>query len=218
MALPLIIIGAGGFGREVAWLVADINADRTQYELLGFLDDQATGTVEGYPVLGSIDSWLEKPPTGVLVSCAIGDPAVRARTVRRVESAGLNFASLIHPTVRMSKWVNVAPGSIICAGSILTTNIRVQEHSIINIDCTVGHDSVLGRFASLMPGTHISGEVILEDGVYMGTGSVVINRIRIGAWTIVGAGAVVTSDLPDRVVAVGVPAKPIKIRLGVPEL
>ena len=207
---PLVLAGAGAFGREVAWLVDELNSDSPQFELLGFIDDTVTATPEGYPVLGTVQEWLASPARDAVVACTLGDPIARHHVVQSLQAGGATFATLIHPDVRRSRWVEVEPGSIICAGSILTTNIKVGAHAIINLNCTVGHDCVLGELTSLMPGVHLSGDVHLGRGSYFGTGAVVINDVTIGAWTVVGAGAVVSSDLPAGVVAVGVPAKAIK--------
>lgn len=213
----LVIIGAGGFGREVAWLVQEINHEQDVFNLVGFLDDAVTSTVEGYPVLGTLGAWLQGPQKDVVYACALGDPMTRFKIVSRLESAGLSFATLIHPSVRHSHWVTVGEGSILCAGVTLTTNIQVGRHSILNLHCTVGHDTRIGDFTSMMPGVHISGEVKTGEGVYLGTSAAVINQVSIGPWTVVGAGAVVAGDLPGGVVAVGVPAKPIKTNRRAPE-
>lgn len=205
-----MIVGAGGFGREVAWLVDDINQERPAFDFLGFVDDAATQTQEGYPVLGSMSDWIAAGRQDVKVVCAIGDPITRVAVVDRLAKAGLKFATLLHPSVRLSRWVTVGSGSIICAGTTLTTNITVGAHSILNLHCTVGHDAELGEYASLMPGVHISGNVVTGPGVYFGTGASAVNDLSIGAWTILGAGAVVTRNLPPAVVAVGVPAKAVK--------
>lgn len=210
MKRPLLIVGAGGFGREVAWLVEEINQEAARYELIGFLDDTATETVEGYPVVASVDSWVRRPDTRVQLVCAIGDPLTRLRTIKRLSDVGARFGTLVHPSVRHSRWVEFGEGTIVCADTTVTTNVTIGSHCIINLDCTVGHDAVLGDFTSVMPGVHLSGEVRIGTGVYFGTGAAVINRVSIGAWTIIGAGAVVAKDIPERVVAVGVPARPIR--------
>ncbi len=210
MRRPLVIIGAGGFGREVAWLVDEINCDEPTWELLGFVDDYSSGvTVEGFDVLGGLEKLLSIRPRPNVV-CAIGDPVVRRAVVERYAEHGFEFITLMHPTVRSSRFVEIGPGSVVCAGSILTTNVRIGRHSILNLNCKVGHDSVLGAFSSLMPATNIAGEVRVGDGCYFGLNAAVINQVSIGDWTTIGAGAVVVNDIPSHVVAVGVPAKPIR--------
>jgi len=207
---PLVILGAGGFGREVAWLVEEINEAEPTWDLVGFIDDFVTGpTVEGYKVLGpkAVLSLLDPMPKLV---CAIGDPKVRKKVVQPLEDMGYKFATLIHPSVRMSRYVTIGEGSIICAGTLLTTNIHIGKHSILNLDCKVGHDTMLGDYASLMPGVNIAGEVRVGEGCYFGLNACVINRVTVGEWSVIGAGATVVKDIPSRVVAVGVPAKPIK--------
>lgn len=207
---PLVIVGAGGFGREVAWLVEDVNRVRPTWELLGFVDDHATGqTVEGYPILGD-RSYLATLSPWPWIVCSMGDPRVRKQVVEGLSAEGYQFATLVHPSVCMSRFVKIGPGSVICAGTILTTNVAIGSHAILNLGCRIGHDSVLGDFASLMPGTNIAGEVTVGDGCYFGLNACVINRVSVGEWSIVGAGAAVVKDIPPRVVAVGVPARPIR--------
>lgn len=213
MKEPLVIIGAGGFGREVAWLVEDINRHKPTWDFLGFVDDSVSGqTVEGYRILGKTDDLVQMRPRPSIV-CAIGDPVTRKRLVTKYAGLGFRFATLIHPSVSHSRYVEVGEGSIICAGTVLTTNVKIGAHSILNLNCKVGHDSILGPFSSLMPATNIAGEVRIGEGCYFGLNACVINRVSVGEWTIIGAGAAVVNDIPPRVVAVGVPAKPIKTRV-----
>ncbi|MEA4883834.1 MAG: acetyltransferase [Clostridia bacterium] len=206
----IAIVGAGGFGREVAWLIEEINVASPEWSLLGFLDDGATGTtVEGQPVLGPIDH-VGELDQDVYVACAIGDPRLRKRLVDKLQQFHRRFATLIHPSVRKSQHVAIGEGSIICAGTILTTNISIGKHCLLNLDCKVGHDSILGDFTSCMPAVNIAGDVIIEEGCYFGLNACVINRKRVGGWSVIGAGAAVVKDIPARTVAVGVPATPIK--------
>lgn len=174
------------------------------------MDDEASGqTVEGYPILGD-RSWLFNLSPRPWVVCSIGDPRVRKQVVDSLAEQGFQFATLLHPSVCMSRFVKIGPGSVICAGTILTTNVTIGSHAILNLGCRIGHDSVLGDFASLMPGTNIAGEVKVGSGCYFGLNACVINRVSVGEWSIIGAGAVVVRDIPPKVVAVGVPARPIK--------
>ncbi len=207
---PLIIVGAGGLGREVAWLVEDINRNTPQWDLLGFVDDGVSGsTVEGYPVLGNVDSlfYMEPLPWAVV---AIANANVRKRIVSQIRHRDIQMAILVHPSVQSSRFVEIGEGSIICAGSVLTTNIILGLSSIVNPNCFIGHDTVLQDYVSLMPGVHVAGEVMLGEGVFMGLHSSIINRTSIGEWSIIGAGATVVSDIPSNSLAVGVPARVVK--------
>lgn len=208
---PLVIIGAGGFGREVAWLVTEINAalPQPEWDLLGFVDDSATETTEGYPVLGRND-WLQAHAEGLYVVCAVGNPGTRKTIIDATHYPGLQYATLIHPSVQKSSFVTIGEGSVVCSGTIMTTNVTIGRHCLLNLGTRVGHDSVIADYASFMPGANIAGEVIIGEGCYFGLNAAVINRVSVGAWTTVGAGATVVADLPAKCVAVGVPAKPIK--------
>jgi acetyltransferase-like isoleucine patch superfamily enzyme len=120
----------------------------------------------------------------------------------------------------MSRFVEVGRGSVITVGNILNVNVRLGQHVHVNLDCTIGHDAVLEDYATLAPGVHVSGWVFIKEGAYIGTGAVIINGtedkpLEIGAYAVVGAGAVVTKDVPPGVTVVGVPAKPLsKVGLG----
>jgi len=213
MLKDLIIFGTGGFAREVHQIVEDLNKDFTQWNFLGFLDDNLDKhglEVHSFPVLGD-RNWLEHYPN-VYVVVGVGNPRARAGIVKRIREVVPNplFATLVHPLAWVGNRVEVGEGSVICAGNLITTDIRINQHVILNIDCTVGHDAVLGDFVTVNPSVNISGNVIVGNGTELGTGSAVIQGITIGEGAIIGAGAVVVKDLPSYVTAVGVPAKIIK--------
>lgn len=207
---PLVIIGAGGLGREVAWLVEDINEKMPSWNLQGFIDDNLQGkTLEGYPILGNSEDLLAlKHKPWVVV--AIADTAIRRNIIKKLIDREFNLATLIHPTVSHSKYNKIGQGSIICSGSIITTNVTIGKACIINPGCFIGHDTILEDYISLMPATNIAGETYIATGCYFGMNSAVINCKVIGRDTVIGAGAVVVNDLPANVTAVGVPAKVIK--------
>jgi sugar O-acyltransferase (sialic acid O-acetyltransferase NeuD family) len=165
------------------------------------------------PVLGDF-GWLDSRPAGLHVVCGVGSNATRRRFVARANDRGLPFATLVHPTVSRSRFVEIGEGSVVCAGTVLTVQIRVGAHVNLNLDCTVGHDAVLEDFCNLSPGVHVSGGVHLEEGVDVGTGAVILPGRRVGQGATLGAGAVVTSDIPALSVAVGVPARVVRTARG----
>lgn len=205
----LIIIGASGFGREVAWLVKRINRNNHEWDLLGFIDDNSDiqgCEINGDKVLGTIDCY-EKYPDAYFV-CAVGSASVRSKIIGKL--SGCNFATLIDPSVDIDDSAEIGEGTIICAHTILTVNYSIGNHVIINLDCTVGHDAVLNDYVTLYPSVNVSGNTDIGKCVELGTGTQIIQGKKIGENTIVGAGAVVVKDLPENCTAVGSPAKPIK--------
>ncbi len=201
----LIIIGAGGFGREVAWLVDRINSVKPQWNLLGFVDDNPelkSKKIDKYSVLGNIDDLRQYK--NAYVVCCIANTEVRKKIVNKIKNA---FATLVDPAAILSDRVKIGEGSVICAGVVITVDISIGKHNIIDVNSTVGHDAVLEDFVTLYPGVNISGNTVIENGVQLGTGCQVLQGLRVGENTFVGAGAVVTKNLPSSCVAVGVPAK-----------
>lgn len=208
----IAIIGAGGFGREVKLIIDALNAKIETFTFTGFYDDGLDkGTVvNGYPVLGSIEDLnsVTKPLSIVL---GIGVPQVKRKIVQRISNNFISFPTLIHPSAVIGQdEVVIGKGVLICALSVITCNIIIEDFVTLNLLCTVGHDSVIKDYSSFMPSVNISGEVLINEGVYVGTGAKIINQLTIGHNTIVGAGAVVSKSLPDNCTAVGIPAKPIK--------
>ena len=207
---PLVIFGAGGLGREVLLLVQQLNDVQPTWQVRGFYDDHApaTPTVAGLPYLGT-SADLNATPEPLAVAVAVGSPAGRAAVVARLPSVQLRFPSLVHPGVALHprQRIVLGAGSIIQQGCILTCDITLGRFVLLNLGCTVGHDAELADFCSLMPHANVSGAAQLAAGVYLGTSATVIQGVRVGENTIVGAGAVAVRDLPANVTAVGVPAK-----------
>lgn len=208
----IAIFGAGGFGREVKTLIDAINKIKPQYNFLGFYDDAhpVGDIVNGFPVLGGINE-INHITEHLSLVIAIGDPSTKKNIISKIENKNINYPTLIHPSVLISDdFVKIGKGNIICAGTIMTCNIEIKDFIILNLMCTVGHDTLIENYSSFMPSVNISGEVHIQEGVYIGTGAKIINQLEIGQYTIVGAGAVVSKSLPEHCTAVGIPAKPIK--------
>jgi sugar O-acyltransferase (sialic acid O-acetyltransferase NeuD family) len=211
----VVIVGAGGFGREVLEIFKDQNKVSKKWDILGFIDDnkQSQGAViNDYPVLGGLD-WLQENHKGNMKCVvAIGTCETRRLVTVKLEKMGMSFCNIIHPSVIMSEFVKMGEGVIICAGSILTVNIEIGCHTHININSTIGHDAVIGAYSTINPTAIINGNNVLGEGVYVGTGATFIQGVSVGDWSTIGAGAVVVRDIPEKVVAVGVPARVIKIK------
>ena len=207
---PLAIVGAGGLGREIALLVAQLQEAGAAWDLRGFYDDRppAAPTVGGLPYLGTVAD-LNATPVPLAVAVAVGSSAARAAVVGRLTSAQLSFPALVHPQVALHprQRISLQPGCLIQQGCLLTCDITLGRFTLLNLGCTLGHDVVLEDFCSLMPHTNVGGAAHLAAGVYLGTNATVIQQVRVGAGVTVGAGAVVVRDLPAGCTAVGVPAR-----------
>lgn len=217
----LVIFGSGGLAREVLWVARDVNRVRPTFEILGFIEDNPDmkgRVLSDLPVLGGFE-WIQEHLSPELRGiCGIGNTIVRNQIAHRGKKLGLRFTNVIHPSVLRSNYVELGEGVVITAGNILTTQVEIHDHVFLNLDCTVGHDAVLERFVNCAPGCNISGDVRLKQGAHLGTGVKVIQGLTVGEYTKVGAGAVVTRDLPPSSVAVGIPAKVIRKRESAPRI
>jgi sugar O-acyltransferase (sialic acid O-acetyltransferase NeuD family) len=215
----IVILGAGGLAREVLDIVDKITLHQPstpdRMEVLGFIDENPVThgkTLNGRPVLGDF-SWFSKVDvSNIKAVCGIGNNEARRKVTKKAEKRGIEFVNVIHPNVQIGYDVELGKGVVICAGVILTCNIRIGNHVYINLDCTIGHDSILEDYVNLAPSVNVSGNCKLLEGVHVFTNAVVIPPVTVGKWSTIGAGAIVLKDVPDYSVAVGVPAKVIKSR------
>ena len=214
--MDVVIVGAGGLGREVLqWSRSahEVGAS-TNLTVIGFVDDnpERIGTlVHGLPILGDL-AWLaSRPrtsrPLGVLVG--VGSTTAKRSIVERLASANVVWPTLIHQTATIGEAVEIGAGSIICPGVTISTDIVLGSFCTVDRHTTIGHDVVVGDYVTLAPCVCLSGNVTIETGAQIYTSATVIPGITVGEWTVVGAGATVTKDLPGHCVAVGTPAKPL---------
>ena len=207
----IVIIGAGGVGREVSLIIQQINELEQTWNLLGFIDDNTDNwgkVINGYSVIGGIDS-LEFLSNDTYIVIDIANYEVKKKIVNKVNNK-FKFATIVHPKVWIHDYMTVGQGTIIYEGAILTANIEIGNHVIISPKCGVGHDSIIKDYVSLLWNVNVSGNDLIEEGVMMGSGSTVIQGKKIGKGSIIGAGAVVVNDIESFSTAVGVPAKVIK--------
>lgn len=207
----LLIYGAGGLGREILSLVRALG----DWSAAGFIDDVVpAGTkVGGIKVLGGKD-FLFKNNSPAYVVLAMGDPVMKSEIARELKSSVITFPALIHPSAILQDEEStiLGAGSVIAAGCVLTTNIRIGNHVLVNLNTTIGHDVHIGNYSSIMPGVNIAGEVIIGDCVLVGSGANILNRMVVSEKSRVGMGAVVTRPVAPGATVVGVPARRLERR------
>ncbi len=221
--MNIAIIGSGGFAKEVLTILQDINArmgifhnsfensNGGGYNVLGFINENVGKIINGYPVIGT-DETINETTEPLALVFGVGEPKLKEKIRSKYTNPLISFPTIIHPSVIIGNrdYVKIGEGCVICTGTIITTNIEIGDFVTVNLSSTIGHDTIIRDYCSFMPSVNISGEVCCGKSVYIGTGAKVINQVNIGENTIIGAGAIVTKDLPDNCTAVGIPAKPIK--------
>lgn len=206
----LAIVGAGGFGPEVAWAARMLNRVHPTYELAGFCDDDPAKRglhFDGLEVLGRPEQAVAALGDRPWFLCAVGDNALRASMVERLLALGWTPATVIDPTVYVAEGVVVGDGSYVGAGSILSPHAQIGAHVIINHHCSIGHDSLIASFAQVSPGGRVSGHSVLDEGALLGSNAVVAPGRRIGRFATLGACSFAMTDIPDGATAVGIPAR-----------
>jgi sugar O-acyltransferase (sialic acid O-acetyltransferase NeuD family) len=211
----VVIIGAGGHGREVAEILGHQAQAGADVQVVGFIDDNRSlhgQIVNGLPVLGDW-AWFEGVErTAVAVICAVGSPQVSRRLIQKARARGLSFVNAISPLAYISPMSQMGWGIAVFPRVVIGPGVCVSDYCILNVSVTVSHGTKIGRYGTINPGVHLAGDVSLGEGCYVGIGTNVIHGRCIGSWTVIGAGAAVVHDLPANVTAVGVPARVIKTR------
>jgi sugar O-acyltransferase (sialic acid O-acetyltransferase NeuD family) len=216
---PLVIVGAGGFGREAVEVVRAINAAGPQrWDLVGFLDDDAAcwGTVvSGTTIVGPVDHVADCPDTRVVV--CTGNPrnyATKAAIVQRLEVLGAGeverLATLVHPAAVLPASCRVGEGSVVMAGVVATADVTIGAHVGLMPQVVLTHDDVLGDYVLVGSGARLAGGVTVDTAAYLGAGCLVREGVHVGAGALVGMGAAVIRDVPPAEVWAGVPARLIR--------
>jgi len=211
----IAIIGAGGFARELRWLLSEIAADPSRryepFDVAGFLvSDRGKLGSHDSDVLGEFD-WLDDNRVDAL-AMGIGTPDARLRVANELKQRfpAIEWPAIVHPSVRFdAKSCKVEEGVILCAGVIATVNVVFEEFSMVDILSTIGHEARIGAGSAIYRSANISGGDEIGKGVLVGTGAQILQYLIVGDRAIVGAGSVVTKDVAPMTTVVGIPAKPL---------
>ncbi|HEX4059220.1 MAG TPA: acetyltransferase [Galbitalea sp.] len=204
----LYVFGAGGHGREIAWLAE--RAWREIPEIVFLVDDSKhlKSPVDGYPVRLLEDEELASDSRVVV---AVGDPKSRRGIANAFEERGVRAATIVDPTVTRSGRISIGDGAVVFPGCVLTTDVTLGRHVHVNVGCTVSHDSRVGDFSSISPGVHIAGNVRIGETVFVGVGANIINGLTgaplvVGDRAVIAAGACVIGPVDAGSMVAGVPA------------
>jgi sugar O-acyltransferase (sialic acid O-acetyltransferase NeuD family) len=203
----LLIVGAGGFGREChVWASQHPDCGKV-WTIAGFLDDNPDA-LKPFGDFAPVSPLAGHRPTADNVYlCGLGMPVLKERLVAPLLDAGAQFLTFIHPHALVGARVKIGRGAIICPGAILSTDITLGEFVLVNLNSTIGHDATLGDWTSLSAQCDITGHVKVADRVFMGSRVSVIPEKTVGSHSIIGAGVVVVRDVPPGVTVVGIPAR-----------
>ena len=204
----LYIIGASGFGREILQWCKDINGEKQDFEICGFLDDNPNA-LDGYDcdykVVGPVTGWqIEADHVFVI---AIASPVVKRKIIESYESRNGRFISIIHPDAAIGSFNKIGKGVVICPGARITVNTNIGDYTTILYNTFIGHDASLGKYATVLGDTGINGHCQIGDGAFVGSHAFVFQGMKIGPWATVGAGSVVLRNVKAETKVFGNPAR-----------
>lgn len=210
MRKKIVLIGAGGFGKEVAQIIESINRKEIKYELLGFLDDGKQfnhgSVINGYPWLGG-SSWILQHKGEIICNCTVADPSAKAKIQRRLTAQGVYFETIAAPTAGISSHTKIGLGCVLCWNVGISVNCAIGDGVLLNDGVKIGHDAVIGDFTSIMPGSGISGGCAIGDEVNIGGHAFILPGKKVGDYAHIAAGSVVFSNVRAGTTVLGNPAK-----------
>ena len=206
----VLIIGAGGFGREVLNWVLDVPQQHRDWEVGGFLDANSA-VLDTYDchfsILADPLDYVPKPDDRFI--CAIAHPSTKLRVCRYLKERGAQFITFIHRTAIVGHRCAIGSGCILCPGAIVTSDVELGEFVMMNLQSTIGHDAIVADGCTLSPHSAVNGFASLGEGVFLGSHAIVLPGAEIGDYAIVGAGSVVLKKVKAGATVMGVPAKQI---------
>lgn len=204
----VLIVGAGGHGQVVADILLVAQASGSPLVPIGFVDDAAERhhkTVRNLPIYGKVNQYRDVRFDEVIL--AIGNNLIRSQFFASFQAVGVNIGTAIHPSAIISGDVTIGPGTIVCAGVVINTGSNIGANVILNTSCSVDHHNFVDNHVHIAPGARTGGDVQIGSGALIGMGAVVMPQRHVGAWSVVGAGALVYENVLAGATVVGVPAK-----------
>jgi acetyltransferase EpsM len=204
---PLLILGT----RTLAAEIADLANDTEAFRVAGFVENMDRGKagteLDGLPIfwVDELDRFVDSH----WVVCGLATTQ-RSRFVDQVTGFGARFATVVHPSARVSATSTIGEGTIVSAGSIIAAHTTIGRHVLVNRGALIGHHTDIGDYVSVQPGANVAGACRIGAGTYVGIGAIVLDHLSIGSGAVIGAGAVVTKDVPPNVQVVGLPARIVK--------
>lgn len=209
----LIVVGAGGFGRETLQWALQSNENNLNWCIAGFIDDRLdalNGFSCPYPVLGKVIDWLPKPDERFVIS--IGSPKVKKLVSENLADKGAIFENIIHRSVILATTAKLGCGIILCPNVVVSDNANIDDHVLINIGSSVGHDAHVGSYSTISSFCDITGRVSLDESVFLGSSVCIIPGCKIGRDAYICAGSSVMNNISANKRVMGVPAKKFEIR------
>ena len=207
----IVIIGSGGFAKEVAFLIDEVNKEKKKWNLLGYIDSEI-GKQNGKYLIFQNDEWLQQTDEKISVVFGIGSPLLIKKLASLFsKNENLSFPNIMHPNV-IADWkrIKIGKGNVICASNTFTTDIEIGSFNIFNLDCTLGHDSFIGNYNVINPSVNISGGVNIGSNNLIGTSATILQYLRIDKDITIGANSLVNKSVDEKGLYVGTPAKRIK--------
>ena len=206
----VIIIGAGGVGREVASIIEVLNSIKTVYELLGFLDDgdqyKEGMVINGYPWLGKRD-WILNHKEDVVCTCTIGNPRIKGMIQKELMQQGVQFETIIAYGGYIGPYTEIGPGCVFYGGVTISVNCKIGAGVLMNQMVNIGHDVIIGDYTTIMPTTGISGECRIGSEVKIGGHAFLIPKRKVGDGATIAAGSIVFANVKAGTTVLGNPAK-----------
>lgn len=195
MKKDLIIVGAGGFGRELLQWIKDINKVEDKWNILGFIDDDIHALDNfscSHAIIGTIKDW--RPQLNCEFACAIANPEIKQNVVNVLKEKGAVFTSIIHPTAQIAETAEIGEGLVLYPRGLITVNTTIGDFVTV-LSSSIGHDAVVGDYTTISSYCDITGGVQIEEKVFLGSRVTIIPKRKIGRGAYVAAGSVVMSNV-----------------------